>query len=124
MRIIYLLILLVGFHCTTLLSQNYQISMDTASVVFIKKPFISKSGKVTNRYEWYARLSVQDYFIKFCESSIKKEALEERFDPMKNEMIKSGTIRYQIDEGNWDECEDLNVQSRTGPYIIIHEFLK
>ncbi len=66
--------------------------------------------------ELYFRASIQDYFIKFCESKITKEDLE----PFVNKVISA---HVEIKNGNWDICPDdlQEMQSRVGPYIIIKE---
>jgi hypothetical protein len=80
----------------------------------IEKEFVNKGGKISDYNELYLSCSVQDYFIKFCESSVTKKELE----PYINKGI---TVEIEIREGRWDNCSTNldQVQSRTGTYIII-----
>lgn len=81
--------------------------------VLVEKSFVSKGGKETEHKELYLRCSIQDYFIKFCESSVTSEQLQ-------NFINKSITVKMEIKEGLWDQCdEDYEVQSRVGTYISI-----
>ncbi len=80
----------------------------------IKKPFILKNGKATDREEFYLRCSVADYFIKICESSVAAEELEK--------LVGKGLdAEIEIVNGSWDICEDdpEQMQSRIGEYAII-----
>ncbi len=82
----------------------------------LEKEFIIKNGVSSGIMELYFRASIQDYFIKFCESKITKEDLE----PFVNKVISA---HVEIKNGNWDICPDdpQEMQSRVGPYIIIKE---
>ncbi len=86
----------------------------------IEKEFYTKGGKATGSTDLYLRLSVQDYFIKFCESKVTKEDIEKlnlgEFDAIK--------IEGEVKDGEWDSCDPENrVQSRTGSYIVIYAIL-
>jgi len=66
----------------------------------------------------YLRCSIQDYFIKFCESEVSREtvaALES----------KHITVKMDIRNGEWDSCghDEEAVQSRVGTYIAIQKIL-
>lgn len=84
------------------------------SCELIEKEFYNKSGKATGIRELYLRCSVQDYFIKICESNVTRKELEPYLD-------KGITVEVEIKEGLWDHCSDnvAEVQSRMGSYIII-----
>lgn len=86
----------------------------TISCQLIEKEFINKGGKVQEYKELYLRCSVQDYFIKFCESNVTSMELE----PYLNSGI---TVKMEIREGRWDHCEgDPDyAQSRIGKYVVI-----
>ena len=88
----------------------------------VSKTFVSKGGKVTESRDLYFRLSVKDYFIKFCESDVTFEQIEPFIN---NEFeIKSVTLEIEIKDGEWDNCNVPGyVQSRTGPYIVINKIL-
>ncbi len=80
----------------------------------IHKQFQSKGGKMISISELYLRCSVQDYFIKICESNYTKAEL------MK--YVNTGiSAEIEIRDGLWDNCSSnlAEVQSRTGSYIII-----
>lgn len=89
------------------------------SCELIEKSFINKGGKVTEYTELYLRCSVQDYFIKLCESEVTKEELKKYLD-------KGITVEMEIKDGMWDHCNDdpSYAQSRTGTYVIINKILK
>lgn len=80
----------------------------------VQKDFIKKNGQSAGYTELYFSASVQDYFIKFCESKITKKDLE----PFIDQVV---TVHVEIQDGNWDICPDdpAEMQSRTGAYIII-----
>jgi hypothetical protein len=80
----------------------------------IEKEFTNKGGKISEYKELYLRCSVQDYFIKLCESNVTKKDLE----PYINTGI---TAEIEIKDGMWDHCDPnpAYTQSRTGPYIVI-----
>ena len=80
----------------------------------IEKTFVNKGGKVTEYTELYLRCSVQDYFIKFCESNVTREDLK----PYLNQGI---SVEVEIKDGMWDHCSEdpAYAQSRTGTYIVI-----
>lgn len=86
----------------------------------VEKEFYTKGGKAAGFKDMYLRLSVQDYFIKFCESKVTKEEIEKlnlgEFDSIK--------IEGEVKDGEWDSCDPENrVQSRTGSYIVIYAII-
>lgn len=95
------------------------------SAPIVKKPFINKVGKASGFDEYYVQRSIQDYFIKFCESSVTKEDLEKALDAQ-DDMIKTLTIQAEIREGEWDVCtgDPEHMQSRIGEYIVIHKIIE
>lgn len=95
------------------------------SAPIVKKPFINKGGKDLGYDEYYVQRSVQDYFIKFCESKVTKEELDKALDESK-ELIKALTIQAEIREGEWDICPDdpEHMQSRIGKYMVIHKIVE
>ncbi len=84
----------------------------------VEKEFVNKAGKTTGLQEFYLRCSIQDYFIKLCESEVQKEDLV----PFLNKGIK---VRATVIDGEWDICPDADqeLQSRIGKYVVIHEIL-
>ena len=91
----------------------------------VSKTFVSKGGKVTESEDLYFRLSVQDYFIKICESKVNIDEIRNYIqkDDLIGE-IKSVTLEIEIKDGEWDNCNVPGyVQSRTGPYIVINKIL-
>ncbi len=85
----------------------------------IGKEFVNKAGKMGNFSEYYLRCSVDDYFIKLCESSIKVSDLE----PYLNKGI---TVEMEVKEGLWDHCSNdpAYAQSRIGKYAVIHKIIR
>ena len=99
-------------------TQNGQIN--TGQIVSIK--LVSKGGKISEQEDLYFRLSIQDYFIKFCESDVSLTDIQP-YIQSENE-ISSVTLEIEIKEGEWDNCNlPGNVQSRTGFYVVIKNIL-
>jgi hypothetical protein len=93
------------------------------SAPIVAKSFVKKNGQPTEHQELYIQRSIQDYFIKFCESSITRQELEEYLLTMEDE-IKIATLEVEILDGNWDICdENFEQQSRIGEYMIIHRII-
>ncbi len=80
----------------------------------VEKDFIKKNGQSGGYSELYFRASIQDYFIKFCESSVTRKDLEPYVD-------KSITVHAEIVDGYWDICpnDPTEMQSRMGEYMLI-----
>lgn len=91
----------------------------TVGCQVVSKAFIKKNGQPADREELYLRCSVQDYFIKFCESEVSKEALT----PFIDEGI---SVEMEVREGEWDICPDdpPQMQSRIGRYAVILKILE
>ena len=89
------------------------------SCVLIEKEFINKGGKISEYKELYLQCSIQDYFIKICESHVNLKDLK----PYINSGIK---VKVEIKDGLWDHCSDdpAYSQSRMGTYVIITEIVK
>ena len=98
--------------------QKTQNEYHKMSGILVEKEFIGKNGIGTGRMEYYFRASIQDYFIKICDSDVSKEELV----PYLNKGI---TVMAQTLEGDWDICteDDFNMQSRIGWHMIIKEIL-
>lgn len=87
----------------------------------IEKEVYSKRGEPTGRKELYLRLSMQDFYIKFCESKVKREDLQ----PMVTtdlEDMKTAQFEIEIRDGNWDQCGEDDVASRIGKYVVVYNF--
>ena len=85
----------------------------------VEKAFVKKNGQVTDHKEYYLQRSIQDYFIKFCESNITRKELEAHLQNIDSE-IKTMKVEVEFREGEWDNCdEEHEVQSRRGEYAII-----
>lgn len=87
--------------------------------VLIEKNFVNKGGKISEYKELYLQCSIQDYFIKLCESKVTLKDLK----PYINTGIK---VKMEIKEGMWDHCNEdpAYAQSRIGNYVIIKEIVK
>ena len=71
----------------------------------------------------YIERSIQNYFIKFCESHITSEDLEEKLSKISSP-IKALKLEIEYRKGNWDICdENEDQQSRVGEYVIVHRIL-
>ena len=86
----------------------------TLNCQLVEKPFINKAGNVSENKELYLRCSVQDYYIKLCESDVAQDVLT----PHLNEGV---AVEVEIREGNWDICpgDPEQMQSRVGKYAVI-----
>jgi hypothetical protein len=94
------------------------------SVPVVIKNFVKKNGEMTTHKEFYIRRSIQDYYIKFCESKISRDDLENHLATMDNE-IKIVTLEVEFLDGYWDICDDdFEQQSRMGAYVIIHRIIE
>ena len=95
--------------------------------LIVEKPFVNKVGKASDFKEMYFRLSVQDYFIKFCESKITKAQLQAHLDSLPEAGPlgdKAVTLEIEIKNGEWDICdEEYPVQSRVGDYIVVYRIV-
>lgn len=94
------------------------------SAPIVIKDFVKKNGKASQNKEIYVERSIQDYFIKFCESKISREEFDDHISKIIGE-IKTVTIEIEFRDGYWDICDGDNMQqSRTGEYVIIHRVIK
>ncbi|MBL4667816.1 MAG: hypothetical protein JKY30_00950 [Flavobacteriales bacterium] len=100
-------------------SHTKTINTKTTTCQLIEKEFTHKGGDLTEHKEFYLRCSIQDYFIKICESSITKEQLK----PYINKGIE---VKMEIKTGLLDHCEAIPeyAQSRTGTYVIITKIIE
>lgn len=104
------------------LGENQEKKSDTIELVnvpIVEKPFYNKIGEKSDKTEFYIRCSVQDYFIKFCESQVTKEQLESALSKIESP-IKTLSVKIEIREGEWDRCDSNQVQSRIGKYVVLH----
>ena len=90
----------------------------------VKKQFVNKAGRTTDHFEYYIQQSMQDYFIKFCESNVSEDELKECLNSIQGD-IKTVRLSVEIRTGVWDICDDgLEAQSRIGDYMVILEILE
>jgi hypothetical protein len=83
----------------------------------VKKGYVGEDGEPTMANELYLRCSVQDYFIKFCESEVSsKEVVLYLNDGI--------TVEMEVREGDWDACSDFPTQDRIGSYSVIKKIFK
>lgn len=102
--------------------QNHS-SVKVISAPIVEKPFYNKVGEKTEITEFYIQQSIQDYFIKFCESKVTKKQLESALYKIESP-IKTLTVKIEIREGEWDRCEDYPVQSRIGKYVVLLDIVE
>ena len=93
------------------------------SAPIVYKNFVKKNGKATEQKEIYLQRSIQDYYIKFCESKISREQLENHLSSIASE-IKTAKLEVEFREGYLESCEEKDLQSRQGQYVIIHRIIK
>ena len=83
----------------------------------VEKIFVGKDGEPTKQNELYLRCSVQDYFIKFCESEVSNKDVAGYLDG-------GITVEMEVRDGAWDTCDGLPIQSRVGTYVVIKKIFK
>ena len=115
----YILILVLLLAGISFGQQEKKASEDgSITCVLVQKAFVSKKNITTDIMEYYLQCSIQDYFIKLCESEVTGSDLEKYID-------QGITVHMEIREGLWDECEDnMHVQSRMGKYVIIKSIVE
>lgn len=87
-----------------------------------EKYFYTKNGVRTDKKEYYIQRSIQDYFIKFCESKVSKEDLQEAWDKEEG-FMKALKLEVEFRKGEWDNCgnQEPAPQSRLGDYVVVHK---
>lgn len=100
---------------------------ETENSVILSAPIVEKQRVIKNEAQaetdFFLERSVQDYFIKFCESAVSREMLENYLKKQRSTLkILHAEIEYR--EGEWDNCQSgEKVASRTGAYIVIHRII-
>ena len=90
----------------------------------IKKNFVNKAGRTTDHVEYYIQQSIQDYFIKFCESNVSIKELNEKLENIEGD-IKALQLEVEMREGDWDICDgNHEIQSRIGEYMVVLKILE
>ncbi len=89
----------------------------------ISSPVVYKNriikGEVQETGDYYIQRSIQDYFIKFCESKVSIDELEKYLTDQES-MIKVVKAEVEFHNGEWDSCdEEAKVASRTGEYVVL-----
>lgn len=86
----------------------------------VQRKRMKKNGEWSGEVDFYVQRSVQDYFIKFCESEVTLEAFQEHWEGI-DSMIKTMGLEVEFREGLWDQCGEEEVQSRVGPYLVVYQ---
>jgi len=90
----------------------------TAGCQVVEKAFVNKGGKPSDFKELFLRCSIQDYYIKFCESKVSLKKMKKYLD-------KGLTVTYEVKEGKWDICKDNpEMHSRIGTYAVVIKIKK
>ena len=131
---VFIIALSIMFSCSTSkekTSQQNNVSdknpaekpyLITAPIV--KKQFVNKAGRTTDHVEYYIQQSIQDYFIKFCESNVSIKELNEKLENIEGD-IKALQLEVEMREGDWDICDgNHEIQSRIGEYMVILKILE
>lgn len=81
------------------------------------------SGKVAipEKEEYYLRCSVQDYFIKFCESEVSQAQISTYYNPKK--ITNPISVEAEIKNGDLDTCENIPSIGRIEYYVAIKSIL-
>ncbi len=94
-----------------------------SSPIVLQRFIATNNGKATIQKDFYIQRSIQDYYIKFCESQVSREMLETYLSTQKD-IIKTATLEIEYLQGNWDDCDKtITPGSRTGTYVIIHRLI-
>ena len=131
---VFIISLSILFSCSTskekTSQQNNVSNKNTAEKSYlitapiVKKNFVNKAGVTTGQIEYYIQQSMQDYFIKFCESNISIKELNEKLENIEGD-IKALQLEVEMREGDWDICDgNHEVQSRIGEYMVILKILQ
>ena len=132
LNFVLLLIAGVSLSCSTKKETVLGVYDDHGPVVhhavikapIVKKNFVNTAGKPTDHVEYYIRQSIQDYYIKFCESNISIKELNEKLENIEGD-IKALQLEVEMREGDWDICDgNHEIQSRIGEYMIILKILE
>ncbi len=132
LNFVLLLIAGVSLSCSTKKETVMGVCDDPDPVVqhaiikapIVKKNFVNKAGKTTDHVEYYIRQSIQDYYIKFCESNVSIKELNEKLENIEGD-IKALQLEVEFREGEWDICDgNHEIQSRIGEYAVILKILK
>lgn len=125
-RMILLTFVLALSNCVqkqTLPMKKHPSSPQTVTAPIVAKPFFKKNGERTELMEYYIQRSIQDYFIKFCESDITIEELESHLRAI-DSPLKTITLEIELREGEWDDCdESTSQQSRIGWYAVVYRII-
>lgn len=90
----------------------------------VTKNFVNKAGVTTGQVEYYIQQSMQDYFIKFCESNVSIKELNEKLENIEGD-IKALQLEVEMRDGHWDICDGSHeIQSRIGEYMVIIKVLE
>ena len=129
----FVILLLVGMSLSCSIRKEKEQSVyDTPNPVahtiitapIVKKNFVNKAGRTTDHVEYYIQRSIQDYYIKFCESNVSIKELDEKLESTDGE-IKALQLEVEFRNGEWDICDgNHEVQSRIGEYAVILKILK
>ena len=63
----------------------------------VKKHFVNKAGRTTDHIEYYVQQSIQDYFIKFCESDVSEDVLKERLNRIQGDIKTIGGYTASVE---------------------------
>ena len=131
---VFIIALSIMFSCSTSkekTSQQNNVSdknraekpyLITAPIV--KKQFVNKASRTADHVEYYIQQSIQDYFIKFCESNVSIKELNEKLENIEGD-IKALQLEVEMREGDWDICDgNHEIQSRIGEYMVILKILE
>ncbi len=81
----------------------------------VREQFVNKANKpIEGAYDYYLKTKNKKYFIKFCESKVDKSDILSLLN-------KDMEVSVYLTEGEWDRCDENEVQSRIGKYISIME---
>ena len=129
----FVLVLLVGMSLSCSTKKETVISAYDApnpvaqtiiTAPIVKKNFVNKAGKTTDHVEYYIRRSIQDYYVKFCESNVSIKELNEKLENIEGD-IKTLQLEVEFRKGEWDICDgNHDIQSRIGEYAVILKILK
>lgn len=87
---------------------------------FVERLTRIQKGEEIDEPEWWLRMSVQDYFIKWCECGVTQAEVMALLNAQSGAM-KTLEVELEIRRGDWDNCDPTVIAtSRGGAYAVIH----
>ena len=129
-----IIITLIFSSCTTkeeIVKNKTPMKTRSEGKFIVSAPIVLKGGDGaigiggnTEKKDMYVQQSVQDYYIKFCESTVTREEMEKALKKEKD-LIKVLKLEIEYKDGNMDVCpqDPRSIAGRKGRYVIVHRIV-